>query len=169
MATLESPVAQALIAFIRDRLEWEGTATELLKYISPALDGKPNHDGWPRNGRGMTSALNRLAPALRRIGISVERLERSDAKGTRRIRLACKVSAQPSEPSEPPERRRGAGFRSDGSKRPDDSTVREPGNSQRPSEKNSNKNNATDGSDGPVGTLHTKDDDPNTEAWSTRI
>ena len=156
LATLESsPVAQALIVFISERREWTGTATELLKSIAPLPDGKPSADVWPKKGRGMMSELNRLAPALRRIQIRIDRLKRSDAQGTRRIRLTCNLPAQPSEPSEPSEATWDAGFRADGSERSDRSTVSEPGDRQRPSEKNVNKINATDGSDGSDGSAGT--------------
>jgi hypothetical protein len=165
MAALESsPVAQALIGFMTGRNEWVGTATELLDILAPKNDDNSRSaSAWPMTGRGMTGALSRLAPALRRVGIHVEHLSRSDAKGTRRLRLVCEVPAQPSEPSEPSEPRRGAGSSTDGSKRSDDSTVREPGNRQRPSEKNPNEFNATDvtdGSDGCAGTLHTSEGSP---------
>jgi hypothetical protein len=64
-----SPVALALIAFMTNRQQWEGTATELLKTIAPrtneGLSDPPA--GWPKTPRGMSAALTRLAPALRRV------------------------------------------------------------------------------------------------------
>jgi hypothetical protein len=151
MTALEaSLVAQALIAFIRKQQEWTGTAEDLRLAIVPWT-----HEGlddprarWPKTPRGMSAALTRLAPALRRIQICIEHLERSDAKGTRLLRLVCKVPAQPSESSDPLEARWDAGSGTDGSKRSDDSTVRESSNRQRPSEKNNCEINGADGSDG---------------------
>jgi hypothetical protein len=166
MTALEaSPVAQALIAFIRKQREWTGTAEDLRLAIVPRTNERLDDPRarWPKTPRGMSAVLTRFAPALQRIHICIEHLERSDSKGTRLLRLSWNVPVQPSEPSEPSEARWDAGSGSDGSKRSDDSTVREPGNRQRPSEKNYNEINPTDssdGSDGSAGAFHDGGADP---------
>jgi hypothetical protein len=164
MAAIEaSPVAQALIEFMQGREEWTGTAKQLLDAITPvSIDpGSPPPRGWPVSGRGMSAVLTRFASALRRIQINIEHLPRSDAKGTRLLRLVCKVPAQPSESSDPSEARWDAGSGSDGrSGQPSEtvsSTVREPGNRQRPPAQNYNEINHTDGSDGSDGTFYDGD------------
>jgi hypothetical protein len=50
-------------------LPWEGTATDLLRAITP--DGRTPR-GWPESGRGMSAALRRLAPGLRHVGIEID-------------------------------------------------------------------------------------------------
>jgi len=156
-----SAVAQAIIRLVTHNVEWSGTATDLLDAIGPKADDRNRSAReWPRSGRGMIGALMNLGPALLRLGVSYGHLKRSDAKGTRLLRLVWRDPAQPSESSESSEPRRGAGSGSDSSKSSDDLTVREPGNRQRPSGQNSNKNNVTDdtdGSDGLAGTLHDGD------------
>jgi hypothetical protein len=132
MAAIEaSPVAQALIEFMQGRQKWTGTAKQLLDAIAPvSIDpGSPPPRGWPVSGRGMSAVLTRFASALRRVGIHVEHLSRSDAKGSRRLRIAYGVPAQSSEPSDRqnPGQNPG-GMRvpvSDGSNRSDNSIVRD--------------------------------------------
>jgi hypothetical protein len=163
-AVLEaSSVAQALIAFITPPGEWVGTAKELLDAIAPKADDRSRSaSAWPISGRGMRSVLTRLAPALRRVGINVEPLERSGAKG-RRLRLVWKVAAQPSQPSEPS---CGAGFRGDGSNRGDASTDTATGNRHPPTPENNNEFNGSDDSDdsdGCAGTLHMPGTTPDIE------
>jgi hypothetical protein len=167
MVSLEaSPVAQALIEFMQGRQEWTGTAKQLLDAITPSsIDpGSPPPRGWPVSGRGMSAVLTRFASALRKVGIDIEHLERSGTKG-RRLRLAWKVPAQPTQPSETS---CGAGFRGDGSIRGDDSTDTAMGNRHQPTPENSNELNASDDSDdsdGCAGTFHT----PGPPPWGTRL
>lgn len=158
LVTLESSrVAQALIVFMSERREWTGTAKELLKSIAPLPDGKPSADAWPKTPRGMTSALNRLAPALRRIGISVEHLTREPGTGTRRIRLVYKIPAEPSQPSHSSQASPDAGSSPDRSTPRDGSTVTESRQPSQTVKKNPNEFNASDGCDGcdgSAGILH---------------
>ena len=85
VTTLEaSPVAQAMITFMSarkdmaGRSQWTGTATKLLALLTPKTDDQSSRSAsaWPRSGRAMISALTRLAPVLRRVGIEVEYMER---------------------------------------------------------------------------------------------
>jgi hypothetical protein len=63
-----------------------GTAKELLDQLEQAagIVGPKKPPGWPGNARGLTAALRRLAPNLRKVGIEVS------YPGKRRIRLAAK-------------------------------------------------------------------------------
>jgi hypothetical protein len=58
---------------------WEGPASELLKLLTPE---KPPKD-WPTTPQGMGGRLARAAPSLRSLGWTVEKLIRSDKKGSR--------------------------------------------------------------------------------------
>lgn len=65
-----SPVGPALLQLVNAG-PFDGTATELLEAINKRIgDERPR--GWPENARGMGSALRRLAPDLRAMGMVVE-------------------------------------------------------------------------------------------------
>ena len=51
-----------------------GTAKQLLTELNEFMQGKPGAHGrgWPRTPRGMSSTLRRIAPALRKLGYTVE-------------------------------------------------------------------------------------------------
>ena len=49
---------------------WEGSAGELLADLTDNEDLKKRRD-WPKSARKMSSALRRLAPNLRAVGIDV--------------------------------------------------------------------------------------------------
>ena len=67
---LETPLAEAVRRVV---LPWKGTATELLKLLSGAVDeGVRRQKGWPSSGRMLSNALRRLAPNLRQAGVLVE-------------------------------------------------------------------------------------------------
>jgi len=67
---LETPLAEAVR---KVDLPWEGTAAELLKLLSAAVDdGVRKQRGWPPSGRTLSNALRRLVPNLRQAGILVE-------------------------------------------------------------------------------------------------
>jgi hypothetical protein len=59
---------------------WEGTASELLDRLSPERPPKE----WPKTPQGMGVRLKRIAPAMRKIGWTIEQPPRSDKKGSRR-------------------------------------------------------------------------------------
>lgn len=64
------PVLAALVATIRS--PWEGSAGDLLALLDPHRP-TPAVREWPRTARGMAGHLTRHAPALRRLGWTVER------------------------------------------------------------------------------------------------
>jgi phage/plasmid primase-like uncharacterized protein len=72
---LESdPVASAVRALIGslEYPEWTGTATELLGALSQRAGEHATSDkAWPKNGRALSGKLRRVAPFLRKLGISV--------------------------------------------------------------------------------------------------
>jgi hypothetical protein len=90
-STLDGPLAITLLAWMRDRAEWRGTATELLEHLleqyqSPqrsvpaiphasARAGRrerwPPSSEWPRTPRRLSGMLRRLKPALRAEGLQI--------------------------------------------------------------------------------------------------
>ncbi len=63
-----SPVAEAVIAFMRDRDSWQGGASDLLEAITPHDPPKR----WPATAHHLSGQLRRLAPVLRARGITVD-------------------------------------------------------------------------------------------------
>lgn len=70
-----------VLVAIRGRIiePWTGTASELLTLLTP--DRAPKD--WPASPQAMGGRLSRGAPVLRRLGWTVDRLPRSDKKGSR--------------------------------------------------------------------------------------
>jgi len=75
-------VASAVRSYVAEVKSWEGSASELLKALTTKLDN-PEHPPreWPKNPRALAAALKRSAPALRRVGTSVEHGERTSKAG----------------------------------------------------------------------------------------
>lgn len=82
-----SPIGQHLLSLIEEG-PFEGTATELREKLTARLgDAKPPKE-WPGAGNGMSSAVRRLAPNLRGLGVRVEMPEGPKGHKKRRtIRL----------------------------------------------------------------------------------
>lgn len=70
-----------VVIAIRERVitAWQGTASELLKKLTPE---KPPKE-WPATPQGMGARLTRAAPTLRSLGWTVEKLLRTDSRGSR--------------------------------------------------------------------------------------
>jgi len=66
---LENELAEAIL---RLDLPYEGIATQLLRHVNARVDEKITKEkGWPKDGRGLSGKLRRLAPALRANGVLV--------------------------------------------------------------------------------------------------
>ena len=86
-ATLESSVVAPAVIDMMDtgkRLLWSGTAQELLVLLNEASADRPQH--WPRSATAMGNALRRVEPALRSVGLGVER-SREGKAGRRSITI----------------------------------------------------------------------------------
>jgi hypothetical protein len=83
------PVAAALRQLLQERAEFRGTCAALLAELAPRAGGDHvrRSQQWPRTPRGLSGQLTRLAPALRKIGISIERRQEGHAK-ERILRIA---------------------------------------------------------------------------------
>jgi hypothetical protein len=68
------PVARAVQIFMEDQSTWTGTATELFDRIEQV---GLNENGWfPKTPNALSNRLTRLGPALRAVGIEIERGKR---------------------------------------------------------------------------------------------
>jgi len=69
-----SPFASAIVALVlTEGREFSGTHMDLLDVLARRRgDEQPIPKGWPTSPRAASDALRRVAPALRRVGISVE-------------------------------------------------------------------------------------------------
>jgi hypothetical protein len=72
LAIESSPISKPLMELVNAN-DFEGTATELLNDLATIADQKTcNSKSWPKTPRSLSSALKRLAPNLRAIGVEVE-------------------------------------------------------------------------------------------------
>ena len=80
-AALEgSPLGQAILAFLREGVPWEGSASALLKELNDRADDlhiNLKDEAWPKAANSLSYRLREISPVLRRYGVSV---------GDRRIR-----------------------------------------------------------------------------------
>lgn len=117
--TLEaSPVGPLVRDFAQQHSPWEGTASELLTALETLAQGRmtaggatmqapqkagsdvTKQKGWPKNGRALSSALRRLAPTLRAVGVDVQ-LPDGATGGQRRITITVRGIQAPGAPSTP--------------------------------------------------------------------
>ena len=85
---------------MHNRERWEGIARELLTELEDhhSDEKSRNRRDWPRDPRGMSVALRRIAPNLRAVGISVEFDKRIPGSGRRMIQLG-RICDAPSDES----------------------------------------------------------------------
>jgi DNA polymerase I len=88
---------------------WQGTATELLAKIEEYADQKLKQNKfWPKTGRGLSSELRRLKPAIKgALGIKVDLDTREAGTGRRLIFISKggpdpEAGGKPARPSQPP-------------------------------------------------------------------
>lgn len=76
LAIEASPLAQAILSFIKDCHDWTGTTGGLKKALDGRLEqGGENptkKNGWPQSARALGAKLKEIAPNLRRNGLVVE-------------------------------------------------------------------------------------------------
>ena len=73
LALEASPIAVPVRVLVDDAGDWSGTAAELLEALMKITDEVTKKSkGWPATPRALGTALRRIAPNLRAVGISVE-------------------------------------------------------------------------------------------------
>lgn len=168
----DSPVAGA-VRELASRGEWSGTAAELLEELR-AIIGPPESGpaGFkakaigarpasvlPRTPRGMSSAIRRLAPALRTIGIHVDLGDRTNKARLITIRPPDSRGNGPSPPSPPTPARDFWGASGDGRNGQPSPTVAQP------SPTSSLKTSPGDDGDGSDGLFPAQSADPGREVF----
>jgi hypothetical protein len=97
-------VAVALIEFMANRIEWTGTATELLTALS-FLVPEPERRGkaWPSAPNKLSGRLRRAGPFLSQVGIQIGEPHRKDKIGSRSFTITRDKGSgdQSSDPSGP--------------------------------------------------------------------
>jgi len=89
-----SAIATLVLAMVRERGNWSGTATMLLEVLNAKADDDLRRARWwPRSPQSLGGALRRLAPNLRAAGIEVD-FDRKPGHGRQRL---IKLAATPSD------------------------------------------------------------------------
>jgi Bifunctional DNA primase/polymerase, N-terminal len=99
-----SPVAEALRKLMHERTEWDGTPAELLAALGALVsDQVARSQAWPKTPRGLSGALKRLAPNLRRVGIDAPPAAPTGHANTRILHImrSANTGAQPLAPLAP--------------------------------------------------------------------
>ena len=95
-----SPFGEALLKYMTgNRKDWSGTATDLLNELErTAHDRAVKSQAWPKSGKGAASALRRLSPLFRRMGIIIDQQHREAGTGRRIVEIDSS-GFSPSQPS----------------------------------------------------------------------
>ncbi len=94
------PVGAAVMSLIEDVNDWQGTPTELLAALNERRGETRQLRGWPNQPNRLSQMLNRVAPALRDLGINAE-LTRTSRSRIWQIQAISGCSDKPSLPSPP--------------------------------------------------------------------
>jgi hypothetical protein len=72
------PVAAAILKLVDQEGEWEGTSTELLVMLEGLIkDSILKTRFWPKDSRSLSGRVDRAAPFLREVGITIEKSRKS--------------------------------------------------------------------------------------------
>jgi hypothetical protein len=83
-----STIGSPLRELVADGATWTGTASELLEALCRRVsDGQKGQRGWPKNARGLSGAIRRLAPNLRAVGIEVTLVREGSYERRRLVRV----------------------------------------------------------------------------------
>jgi hypothetical protein len=95
LALEASPVAKAIQKLV-DSVDWMGTAEDLLERLRDvASEDVKKQRSWPANALSLSNKLRRLAPSLRRAGISVEFYRENG--GNRERTISIKKTSRPAD------------------------------------------------------------------------
>lgn len=103
LAIESSAIGPAILAFMRYRQRWKGTAKELLANLenNHSDEKTRRRKGWPKTPSFLSQQLERLAPNLRHAGIDFQRTRGSTKAGQRIITLE-KIGKTASERTDDP-------------------------------------------------------------------
>jgi hypothetical protein len=83
-----SSVATEVLGLMESQSEWKGTCQRLLDALNSRMSQETRKaQDWPKNAKGLSSALERHAPNLREFGVTLKRLPREGGTGKRIIQL----------------------------------------------------------------------------------
>jgi hypothetical protein len=89
------PVAQVLRQYMAKRGQTTTTAAELLRNLNDIVTEQTRRDrSWPLTSRALAGRLKRLGPALRKVGITIERPDREAGTGRRLITITAKAAEE---------------------------------------------------------------------------
>ena len=81
----------AIVEFIADKNEWQGTATELLKTLNDLPSVNEKDRAWPKRPNTLARRLNRIKSALADYGIKVEGFQDSTLTRTRFLKISKNI------------------------------------------------------------------------------
>ncbi len=88
-----SPVGDSIMALMTQHVTWEGSYTELLEILGRLAGEKmTSAKTWPKAARGLSGAIERVRPNLRRAGIEITEIGRDSASRRHMYRIT-QVSA----------------------------------------------------------------------------
>ena len=108
-------ISLAVRKLLAEPSEWNGTAGDLLKVLNAiATEEMRKTENWPKTPRGMSGALRRVAPGLRKLRYTVEVGQRDTNQERKRLIRLCAPVDVGQGPSEPSERFCDSHFNTDG-------------------------------------------------------
>jgi len=72
-----NPVSNALVSFMENRDQWQGTMTDLLEALNPYSGIEQHSQSWPKTARYLADALARIEKDLVKFGIKYEKYRTS--------------------------------------------------------------------------------------------
>lgn len=93
-----SPVAEAILLFMAEKKEWQGTPTELHKQLTDIIDQiKPElkrSKMWPTISSKLTSEINKVSPNLKEKNIEVETGKKYEGKRVIRLKNISQITSR---------------------------------------------------------------------------
>jgi hypothetical protein len=174
------PIAAAVRAVMTTRMEWTGTASELLGALAEMVSERvAKSKTWPDSPRALAGRLRRAATFLRKIGIDIG-FEREGRARTRMIRITttgkpaspetqgAQPSASSTPPADQPKPNSGNGFASPGLRTVGNGADGSTGGNGSPARTNPLKSNTETGADGADAT-HPRQSTPKNTGWRARL
>ena len=95
-----SPVGEAIVRLMQNRLIWKGTTSELLNELENHTDSATYRSRYfPKASNGLSRQLTRLTPDLRALGVLISE---KNIHGTKRLTLEKEIKVSPPSPPNQP-------------------------------------------------------------------